>query len=147
MNNEIKLMLNIIKDVSEHKEGSRNGLMILSCKDYKTLLDYITKLQQENEKEKQFVKDCGFENAQQLALDYIGVRQENERLKDSINWWKDRFFGQQEYDDSHRITAIEYKKRIEKAIELINVRYKEQKQYDKRLKDLLNILQGESKGE
>ena len=49
MTKEIKLMLNIIKDVSEHKEGSRNGLMILSCKDYKTLYDYITNLQQENE--------------------------------------------------------------------------------------------------
>lgn len=46
MNDDIKLMLNIIKDVSECKMGSRNGLMILSCKDYKTLLYYITNLQQ-----------------------------------------------------------------------------------------------------
>lgn len=52
------------------------------------LLDYITNLQQENlslakenEQEKQFIKDCGFENVQQLVLDYIGIRQEKEDYK------------------------------------------------------------------
>ena len=66
MTKEIKLMLDIIKDVSEHKEGSRNGLMILSCKDYKTLLDYITNLQQENER----LKEAN-EILEQNWLDYM----------------------------------------------------------------------------
>lgn len=68
----------------------------------------------------------------------INLQKENERLKDKIDWWKDRFFGQQEYDDSHRITAIEYKKRIEKANEYI---YKQKKKmYKSRNKIALFIL-------
>lgn len=57
------------------------------------------------------------------TLDYItNLQRENENIKDSVDWWKDRFFGQQEYDDSHRITAIEYKKRIDEVIEYIENR-------------------------
>ena len=48
------------------------------------------------------------------------LEKENVRLKDSRDWWKDRFFGQQEYDDSHRIAAIEYKKRIDEASEILH---------------------------
>lgn len=79
-------------------------------------------------------------------FNYItNLQQENERLKDNRDWWKDRFFGQQEYDDSHRITAIEYKKRIDKAIEYIeNQTSLFDKCYFSGFKDLLNILQNGS---
>ena len=82
-------MLNIIKNVSEHKEGSRNGLMILSCKDYKTLLDYITNLQQDTEMYAQ-LKDTNEEiikqleeNNQAMQEEMARVWEENERLKQS----------------------------------------------------------------
>ena len=90
-------------------------------------------------------------------LDYItNIQQENERLKDTIEWWKDRFFGQQEYDDSHRITAIEYRKRLYKVFEYVKNRKEEFKNAGKSRKyiksnhyymlllDLLNILQNRS---
>lgn len=72
------------------------------------------------------VDGCGFHGRDLILLyDYIiDLQNENERLKNSIDWWKDRFFGQQEYDDSHRITAIEYKKRIEKAVEMLKEIYR-----------------------
>ena len=76
-------------------------------------------------------------------LDLItNLQQENERLKDNRDWWKDRFFGQQEYDDSHRITAIEYKKRIDKAIEYIENPRHEMSVLT--YQNLLNILQNGS---
>lgn len=100
MNDEIKLMLNIIKDVSEHKAGSRNGLMILSCKDYKTLYNYITNLQQAfersyteeqldfavNEVKEQLKIEKQYSNQLCNEIDKLRVKnyelqQENERLK------------------------------------------------------------------
>lgn len=98
MNNEIKEKIPFnVRDVLEDINSN-------------ILWNYITNLQQENEIRQQDINNLTY----QLAKE----KEENERLKDSIDWWKDRFFGQQEYDDSHRITAIEYKKRIDKAIQL-----------------------------
>ncbi len=42
-------------------------------------------------------------------------------LKRSEEWWQERFYGQQVYDDSNRIIAKEYKKRIDKAIEIVKL--------------------------
>ena len=115
----------------------------LNSKQSHLLLDYITNLQQEVQK-----KEAMYDS---LAVDYRLAQEENERLKDSRDWWKDRFFGQQEYDDSDRITAIEYKKRIDKAIEYIKKDWYSKSTInidnvvigDWRI-DLLNILQGEN---
>ena len=96
------------------------------------------------------VDGCGFHGRDLILLyDYIiDLQNENEKLNDTIDWWKDRFFGQQEYDDSHRITAIEYKKRIDEAIEYIKIQQKIFKDYDtvveNQLDNLLNILQNGS---
>ena len=71
--------------------------------------------------------------------------EEIERLKRDKEWWKDRFFGQQEYDDSHRITAIEYSKRIDKAIEYIK-KVSNNGMFELRMEEieeLLDILKGE----
>lgn len=87
--------------------------------------DELLKLRRKNHKNKKLKEKCK------------RLQQENERLKDSVDWWKDRFFGQQEYDDSHRITAIEYRKRIEKAIEYI-----EKAGLSNYEKELYNILVG-----
>lgn len=102
----------------------------------KDLENYITNLQKENlalarenEQEKQFIKDCGFENTQQLALEYIGLREEKE----------------------------DYKQRNEKAVEYIknNALFTETYDYDdednliwngatdeKESEELLKILEG-----
>lgn len=79
------------------------------------LLDYITNLQQDLdkandiiEKDRQFYKCRLDEN--------IKLRKENKSLKYSEEFWKDRFFRQQVYDDSMRICNKEYLKRIDKAI-------------------------------
>ena len=81
----------------------------------------------------------------QKLLDYItNLQQENERLKENRDWWKDRFFGQQEYDDSHRITAIEYRKRIDKAVLFIN---ENNLDYYSNEEKLLSILQNGSDSE
>lgn len=94
------------------------------------------------------VDGCGFHGRDLILLyDYIiDLQNENEKLKDSIDWWKDRFFGQQEYDDSHRITAIEYKKRIEEAIEKLKREYylNEHEWNDRTINEVLNILQNGS---
>ena len=84
----------------------------------------------------------GYGKTSKEVRDYINnLQQENERLKDNIEWWKDRFFGQQEYDDSHRITAIEYRKRIDKAVLFIN---ENNLDFYPNEEKLLNILQNGS---
>lgn len=122
MNDEIKEIINYI--------DSR----IIPREHWNEIKDYITNLQQELEI---MVKDN--ERNQETI---IRLTKENEGLKDSIVWWKDRFFGQQEYDDSHRITAIEYKKRLDKAIELYQT-CKEEDWCTLPI-DMVNILQGEN---
>ncbi len=106
------------------------------------LFNYITNLQMD------------IDQSQEIMAE---LTEENERLKDNRDWWKDRFFGQQEYDDSHRITAIEYKKRIDKTIEYINNFWKQKSYYESienclkfadmnefEYNDLLDILQNGS---
>lgn len=111
MNDEINLMLNIIKDVSEHKEGSRNGLMILSCKDYKLLLDYITNLQQENKKLKEQINQ--YENPDDMTLFYMWL---DVKAKDKIKeLQQEKEKLEKEYkskvDDIGKLTSIIYKAR------------------------------------
>ena len=126
MNNEIKEMLELhIKHQID-----------LLPKNQKTVLDYITNLQQlnlslakENEQEKQFIKDCGFENGQQLVLDYIGIRQEKEDYKSRIE------------------KAVEYIKNNNLYDEILDYDYEENPYVsyttDEYVKDnLLNILNG-----
>lgn len=153
MNDEIKLMLNIIKDVSEHKEGSRNGLMILSCKDYETLYDYITNLQQENHELKSEL-EC-YENGAYYSSKVDELEQENERLKEKT---KEQSLLLIDYQDMEQ-RYNDYKSRCEKAVEYINVSIEEgnyfeddiatdisEPTYDKYVNSnsLLNILQNGS---
>ena len=120
MKNEIKEILEYLKDKNDYIEdfGIKYKRIHIDNGDLKILLDYITSLEQENE-----------------------------RLKDSKDWWKDRFFAQQEYDDSHRITAIEYKKRIYKAIDYIKKYCIDDEFYinlsnkEKAIIEVLNILE------
>lgn len=49
MNDEIKEILDKLQKVANRETASRNALMEMKDKDYQLLLDYITKLQEENE--------------------------------------------------------------------------------------------------
>lgn len=62
-------------------------------------------LARENEQEKQFIKDCGFENTQQLALEYIGLREEKENFR--------------KLKERYQLKKELYKQRNEKAVEYI----------------------------
>lgn len=120
MNDEIKLMLNIIKDVSEHKEGSRNGLMILSCKDYKTLYDYITNLQQENKRLKLKYKSQKDINQKLLSIDIKHkkingeLREENSKLEIALQNIQEDYNRRLE-EINYLNEELEEEKRIEEA--------------------------------
>lgn len=115
--------------------------------DYEAMKDKIHELYEENEnlKKREEIIYKGYMSVVDELTEYAN---ENKKLKENIEWWKDRFFGQQEYDDSHRITAIEYKKRIDKAIEELKQAYTDIRNNDNAnyihiafRNDLLNILQ------
>ena len=158
MNKELKRILNYLKECSE--ESTLTDTYDFYFEDVKILYDYITDLQQYykdnvNKYEELIEKYSNLQQELEIMIKddersqetIIRLTEENERLKASIDWWKDRFFGQQEFDDSHRIVAVEYKKRIDKAISKINdlYSYADNEEYvDNYCKDLLNILQNGS---
>ena len=51
MNNEIKEILDKLQKVANRETASRNALMEMKDKDYQLLLDYITNLQEEIERQ------------------------------------------------------------------------------------------------
>ena len=117
MNDDIKEILDYLGNDNIEKPFG------MATIDKHKLLDYITNLQQlnlslakENEQEKQFIKDCGIENVQQLVLDYIGIRQEKE----------------------------DYKSRIEKAVEELELWQPKIESLKLEKEYLLNILNGRS---
>jgi hypothetical protein len=62
MSEEIKEILDKLQKVAKRETASRNALIEMKDKDYQLLLDYITNLQQENERLKECYcnrTDCG----------------------------------------------------------------------------------------
>ena len=137
MNDEIKEILDWLKDEDIYLEDYGYQYKRISLKDTKILLDYITNLQQENEelkKNQRFHKNGVFslEYDKETLSDMVeDLQQENERLNEILVW-------KQEHEK-------ELHTRIEKAIEYIedNTYYKSHKGYVD-LNDLLNILQNGS---
>lgn len=90
MNDEIREILENVKKCCDiTKEQS---FTVYQRQDILKLLDYITNLQKENlalarenEKEKQFIKDCGFQNQQQLALMYLDYKSRVEKAVEYIH--------------------------------------------------------------
>lgn len=141
MNNEIKEILDKLKDTADTSffavcssqeeldkmPKSITKILSISSKDAKMLLDYITNLQQENERLKETNVYCN-------RTDCVG------RIKDS-----------RKYDSVYQ-KKEDYKSRCEKAIEYIDKQKK--KMYKSRnkiamfiLMKLENILQNGSKNE
>lgn len=133
MNEELQATLEWLKDCGEHDYIFETG-------NSKMLLDYITNLQHTEDLYNQLLKD------------YDELEQAYQELKDSKQWWNNRFNAvQRDYE--------EYKSRIEKAVEYIenNSLYDEILDYDYEenpyisyttddyVKDiLLNILSGDN---
>lgn len=69
MNKEVK---EIIEDVKRHLDYvEKTKQCFIRDGEMKVMYDCIINLQEESEREKQFTKDCGFVNQQQLALAYL----------------------------------------------------------------------------
>ena len=113
MSEEMKGILSEIEDYS--KSEYLQPCCELTNEECEILLNYITNLQKENlalarenEQEKQFIKDCGFENTQQLALEYISLREEKENFRKL----KERYQLEKEIYKSRNEKAVEYNKKI-----------------------------------
>lgn len=109
MNEEIKEILNYFTKYANIEDSIKIG----------RLKNYITNLQQENKKNKEY----------------------SEFYKDMSDKWKDM-------SDVFKKSCEDYKSRNEKAIELINNVYNSLENVDKPIKfyeDLLNTLQGSDK--
>lgn len=119
MTEEIKEIFYKLKSDDYYEEHYQQS--VYYERDLKKLENHITNLQKENlalarenEQEKQFIKDCGFENTQQLALEYISLREEKENFR--------------KLKERYQLEKENYKQRNEKAIdelfELKNMIYK-----------------------
>lgn len=118
MNNEIKEILEWLKDEDIYVEDYGYQYKRISLKEIKQLLDYITNLQQENEDNLKCINSL------------------KEQLESVIN---EKEYYKQNFND--------YKSRCEKAISKINdlYSYADNEEYvDNYCKDLLNILQNGS---
>ena len=64
-------------------------------------------LTKENEKEKQFIKDCGFQNQQQLVLAYLDYKSRCENTDKIMykfeEWLKSNFWNDDEGNESYQI--------------------------------------------
>ena len=120
MNEEIKKILDRLERI-DHKENicsfefadSSTFDEVCDCwEERKKLANYIIDLQQAKDK---------LQNDYQEARDRIDeLQEENKELNDDIIWWKNRFYGQQIYDESYKVLSRDYKERIDKALELLN---------------------------
>ena len=165
MNDEIKEILGYLKDEDDYIEdlGINYKRIHIDNGDLKTLLDYITNLQQDNEMYAQ-LKDEYEEEIKDLQQNYNRIynedcklreehnitdislldenyklQQENERLKKDVELFKSDLI-------SSTNTGLSLITKIDKAIEYIQ----NNMQYDDNIddnwvmtKELLNILQGE----
>jgi hypothetical protein len=59
---------------------------------YKNGMDEYVELKKENEKENQFIKDCGFQNQQQLALMYLDYKSRVEKADEYIDKQKKKMY-------------------------------------------------------
>ena len=105
-----------IKDIQKDIEllGIKGGYdieQLLTPQDCRRLSYTIDELQQAKDK---------LQNDYQEVRDRIEeLQEENKELNDSIIWWKNRFYGQQIYDESYKVLSRDYRERIDKAIEYI----------------------------
>ena len=141
-----------IKEILEFKENA--DYKKLSCDEIKVLRDYITNLQQENERLEKRNKEIydGFLATQEELTDYA---EENERLKQpkifiDTQDMEERY-GEELYKDYLEKQVKDYKSRIEKAVEYLkgNACYTESNIFVDDLccdecMDLLDILNGRS---
>lgn len=84
MTNEIKEILNKIKNVANKETASRNALMEMKDTDYQLLLDYITNLQEENERLNNIIKDI------KSQLDYLETYSSKEDVFEDMKRRLDR---------------------------------------------------------
>lgn len=129
MNNEIKEILEYLKDKNDYIEdfGISYKRIHIDNGDLKTLLDYITNLQQENETRQQDINNLTY----QLAK----IKQENERLKEYYELMV-------QFNEKNLDRFCDYKSRCEKAIEYIENPRHEMSVLT--YQNLLNILQNGS---
>jgi hypothetical protein len=140
MNNEVNLILTKLKIVSEDKE---NGMYLCDKKHSKILLDYITNLQEENERLKEEKENLTHIVANKIIKDYdIDTPLKNQLIEERSKYI------------SLSDVCHDYKSGCEKAIELIEKsRVKATpffKQFDgdlimpkREVDKLLNILNGD----
>ena len=139
MNDEIKEILDYLtKFINDKEEITKYGCEI-SVKQAKQLLDYITNLQQENERLKSEL-EC-YENGVYFSSKVDELERENERLKIQVSAREELY----EYSQSRIEKAVEY---IKKHIEKCNIDGYEGK-FDNfdiftKPQKLLNILNGRS---
>ena len=84
---EIKFSINL--RINCYKEKDVNYLFANEALE---LYNEVIRLREENEKEKQFTKDCGFENQQQLALSYLDYKTRIDKAVEYIDslWLDDK---------------------------------------------------------
>lgn len=125
MKDEIKEILDDLKDKCKYIEDYGYQYKRLSLEDTDLLLDYITNLQKENIKLQSLLKVKEYE--------YEDLCKDNRRLDNC-------------YTQYHN-EKEDYKSRIEKAIEYIEENEKEYGSLEDNEKIILNILQGVGKDE
>lgn len=76
MNGEVKEIFRRMNDLIDHRFDKEYHTECDLFKDIQDLLDYITNLQQEKEINKKFIKECGFNNVQQMALKLASLQEE-----------------------------------------------------------------------
>lgn len=75
---DVWLLLDYITNLQQDLDKA-NGIIEKDRQFYKCRMDEYVELKEENEKEKQFIKDCGFQNQQQLVLAYLDYKSRCEK--------------------------------------------------------------------
>ena len=143
MNNEIKEMLEQMESISitgKNKNGIKVDGYGLGQNELKMFLDYITNLQQENERLK--LELSGYREAILRDDKLLGLQQENERLKE----WKKDLLNENIELENIRKETIEYIKYRKEEYDnagttRLGINFQH---YNKLINDLLNILQNGS---
>lgn len=129
MNNRIKEILDRFDKKLENYELDKkfgqlsiDSICHLFPSEIIAIKDYITSLQ-EKEIDKNFIKECGFNNVQQMALKLAGLQEENERLKERCDYLQRSCDRKEEQRDDARMEYMEqedYKARCEKIRNYVN---------------------------
>ena len=159
MKDEIKEILEALKPQDEEftKAGIKEYPLVLSVKEQKILLDYITNLQEENKDLKEWLNNVcfdGWNENVELALRYllrIGYISFDEETREYINHNINDpiYIGEEERKYNNLLDKLDlenqdYKSRKDKAVEYIENDLKSFL-YSIEYKTLLNILNGGDK--